>query len=83
MHAFEERPTTMSEQSAVQESMSVARDGNVLVIRIPIEDPQPSQSGKTLIVATTHGFLKSGVKVANRQVSVSITATIKPPSDSE
>jgi hypothetical protein len=48
-----------------------------LVITIPLEeDPQPSQSGKTLVVASTRGFAKTTAKVDNKDVSISVNACI-------
>ncbi len=38
--------------------MKVSIEKNELVIRIPLVEPKPSQSGKNLIVASTHGNVK-------------------------
>jgi hypothetical protein len=35
--------------------LTVTRDGDMLVIRIPIKTATPSASGKTLVVASTRG----------------------------
>lgn len=35
--------------------MNVKIEKNELVIRIPLVEPRPSQSGKTIVVATTSG----------------------------
>lgn len=61
-------------------STSVTREGNFLVIKVPIaENPQPSKSsGKTLVVASTHGAFHSTVIVKDRPVVVTLTAYIKP-----
>lgn len=38
--------------------MEVKREGNRLTITVELTDnPQPSSSGKTLMLYTTHGFL--------------------------
>lgn len=44
---------------------------NKLVITADIESGRPSKSGKTLIVATTNGF----VPVANSNMSMSLNVT--------
>ena len=51
-------------------------EGNELVIRLPLEAPHPSTSGKTLIVAGTGGFKKTTAKVGEKFVSVSVNATV-------
>ena len=51
-----------------------------LKILLPInEDPQPSTSGKTLIVATTHGNLASSVEINGSKVKVGVSAFIPNP----
>ncbi len=58
----------------------VEKDGN-LVITIPKNAKLvPSTgTGKTLIVASSHGFVPTGMQVAGAPVSVMVTATIKNP----
>lgn len=52
--------------------------GGNLIITIPIETTlQPSASGKTLCVATSHGNQKTGVQVEGREVIVGVNAYIK------
>jgi hypothetical protein len=54
-------------------------DGGMLVIRIPLETPRPSSSGKTLIVATTGGNIVTGAKLSDgRPVVVGVNAYVKP-----
>lgn len=57
--------------------MNVSKQGNMLVVEIPLEQPRPSKSGKALIVAGTGGFQKTGVEVAGKEVSISINAIVK------
>ncbi len=56
--------------------MNVTIDGNELVIRIAMQEPKPSASGKTLVLATTHGNVKSGLKVGDKEVVVGLNAYI-------
>ncbi len=52
--------------------------GNNLVITIPIsQDPQPSASGKTLIVASSGGNKETDCKVQGKPVVVGLNAYIK------
>ena len=53
------------------------KDGK-LVITIDMQDPEPSASGKTLVVASTHGNMNSGVKVQGKDVIIGLNAYIKP-----
>ena len=57
--------------------MKVSIEKDELVIRIPLQKPTPSKSGKTLIVATTGGFVQTEAKVDGKVVAVSVNATIR------
>lgn len=45
------------------DDVSVTREGDTLVIRIPIKTPTPSASGKTLVIASTRGNQKTAVQI--------------------
>lgn len=50
----------------------------VLVIRIPVNsNPPPSSSGKTLTVASTHGFQTTPVTIDGKPVKVSLNASVR------
>lgn len=51
-------------------------DGN-LVLTIPMQKPTPSSSGKTLVVASTRGNMKSEVVVDGKPVIIGLNAYIK------
>ncbi|MEY2411303.1 MAG: hypothetical protein QOF48_3973 [Verrucomicrobiota bacterium] len=54
-------------------------DGKNLVITIPLNDtPQPSATGKTLVVASSHGNFATTVTVQGQPVIVGLNAYIKP-----
>ena len=57
--------------------MQAKIENNELVIRIPIEKPKPSSSGKTLIVASTGGNTQTDVMVDGKPVFVGLNAYIK------
>jgi hypothetical protein len=59
------------------EDLSVTRDGDTLVIRIPIHKPTPSATGKTLVVASTRGNQKSGLQIDGKDVHVGVNAEPK------
>lgn len=52
-------------------------EGNELVIRVPLNaTPSPSTSGKTLVVATSHGNQKTDAKVNGQPVIIGVNAYI-------
>jgi len=57
--------------------MKVSIEKNELVIRLPLTAPTPSKSGKTLLVATTHGLQNTTAEVDGKSVIVSVNAMIK------
>ena len=61
--------------------MKVEVQGKNLVITIPLTEPTPSASGKTLVVASTHGNKEfSDAKVNGKPVTIGLNAYIKPVS---
>lgn len=57
--------------------MKVTINNKTLIIEIPIKDPPSlSASGKTLLIASTHGNFLSQVKFNGKQVTVSANAFI-------
>jgi len=51
--------------------------GNDLVITIPMQEPTPSASGKTLVIASTHGNMSTTLMVQGKPVTVGLNAYIK------
>lgn len=49
-----------------------------LIIEIDLEAPKPSSSGKTFVVASTHGNVSTGLELHGDTVKVGINAYIKP-----
>lgn len=57
--------------------MTVKIVGSTLVIEIPLNSsPVPSTTGKTLVVASTHGNKVTDVKVAGKNVVIGLNAYI-------
>ena len=52
-----------------------------LIITMQLMNPTPSKSGKTLVVATTHGNQPSTVQVKGQVVTIGVNAYIRPPAE--
>lgn len=57
--------------------MEAKIEKNELVIRIPMQKPTPSSSGKTLVIASTRGNMKTTVTVDGKPVTIGLNAYIK------
>ncbi len=57
--------------------MEVKIEGDKLVITIELQKPTPSASGKTLVVATTHGNMVTDCVIEGKPVVVGLNAYIK------
>ena len=57
--------------------MKVEIKGNELVITIPMTKPTPSASGKTLVVASSHGNQPTSAQVDGKPVVVGLNAYIR------
>jgi hypothetical protein len=64
------------EAHAMAEDLSVTRDGDMLVIRIPIKKATPSASGKTLVLASTRGNQKTAVQVDGKDLYLGVNAYV-------
>jgi hypothetical protein len=54
-----------------------------LMISLPLQTPTPSASGKTLIVASSHGVKRSAVILEGKVLCVTANAFIYPSSPDE
>lgn len=57
--------------------MTATIEGNELVIRVQLQEPTPSSSGKTLIVASSHGNQTTTATVNGKPIIVGLNAYIK------
>ena len=58
--------------------MKVSIEGKELIIRIEMEEqPTPSASGKTLVVASTRGNMTTSVLIQGKPVIIGLNAYIK------
>ena len=53
-------------------------EGKNLIISIPLQEPRPSASGKTLVVATSGGNITTSAMVSGKPVIIGLNAYIKP-----
>jgi hypothetical protein len=58
-------------------ALKVEIKGNKLFIEIDLEKPTPSSSGKTLVVASTHGNTVTTAEVDGKPVTIGLNAYIK------
>ena len=58
-------------------AMKVEIKDNKLCIEIDLEEPTPSASGKTLVVASTHGNTVTTAQVNGKPVTIGLNAYIK------
>jgi hypothetical protein len=59
-------------------------DKGNLVITIPLQEPKLSASGKTMVIASTHGTRRTAAQFDGKAVCVSANAFVYPePSDAE
>jgi hypothetical protein len=58
--------------------MKARLQGKKLIIEPPLQTPRPSASGKTMVVASSHGVQRSSVKVGGKTVCVTVNAFCYP-----
>ncbi|WP_298335066.1 hypothetical protein [Ferrimicrobium sp.] len=58
--------------------MNVEIRDNKLYIEIELDTPTPSSSGKTLVVASTHGNTVTSAMINGKPVIIGLNAYIKP-----
>jgi hypothetical protein len=57
--------------------MDVKIENGKLIISIDLQEPAPSASGKTLVVATTHGNMTTQCVINGKNVVIGLNAYIK------
>lgn len=58
--------------------LTASVEGDYLVIRVPMNaKPMPSSTGKTLVVASSHGNKQTEVEVQGKPVIVGVNAYIQ------
>lgn len=59
----------------MSQQIAKIENGN-LVITLPLQTPTASASGKTLVVASTRGNVKTDVVIDGKQVTIGVNAYI-------
>ena len=57
--------------------MEAKIENGKLIITIDLQEPTPSASGKTLVVATTHGNVATQCMIDGKNVVIGLNAYIK------
>jgi hypothetical protein len=57
--------------------MTVTSDGKRLTIILDLQSPTPSASGKTLVVASSHGNQATTTEINGKPVTVGVNAYIR------
>ena len=57
--------------------MKARIDGEKLIVEIDMQAPEPSASGKTLVVASSHGNQETEAEVNGKKVIVGLNAYIQ------
>ena len=59
-------------------AMTVEIKNQKLCIEIDLEEPKPSSSGKTLVVASTRGNVVTEAEINGKPITIGLNAYIKP-----
>jgi hypothetical protein len=59
-------------------AVRVKQDGTILKIELPLEKPIRSKSGKTTLVASTHGVITTPVRYKGRHIALVANAFVYP-----
>ncbi len=65
------------EQQTTKDTMKAEIKGTQLVITIDMQEPAPSASGKTLVVASSHGNMATTAQVNGKPVIIGLNCYIK------
>ena len=57
--------------------VKIDEDTKTLTLVLELQDPTPSASGKTLVVATTHGNVPTDIQINGKPVIVGVNAYIR------
>lgn len=59
-------------------TVKLSDDQKAIIITLPVEKPTASSSGKTLVVASSHGNQASGINLNGKAVIIGVNAYVKP-----
>jgi len=58
--------------------METRIENGFLIVKVPLQTPTPSKTGKRLLVASTHGSKMTGERINGKPVFVNVNADIGP-----
>ena len=58
--------------------VEIDKKANELVIRLPLQEPTRSSTGKTLVVGSSHGGVATAAVIDGKPVKVNVTSWIHP-----
>lgn len=65
----------MSDKTAsTDKKMKVTIENGYLVIKLPMQSPTPSSSGKTLVLASTHGNKETDCEYKGQKITLGVNA---------
>ena len=70
-------PVKVQTAQQLSPQATVTAEDGILIVRIALQQPTPSTTGKTALVARTHGNVASGVLVNGKPVFVGLNAFIR------
>ena len=56
--------------------MNVSIKGKNLLIEIPLQEPQASKTGKTLVIASTRGLMRTNATLNGQPITIGVNAII-------
>lgn len=56
---------------------TIDEQAKTLTLVLDLQDPTPSASGKTLVIATTHGNVPSDVQIDGKPLIIGVNAYIR------
>ena len=57
--------------------MKIDKEAKTLTIVLDLQEPTPSASGKTLVVATTYGNVPTEIQIDGKPVTIGVNAYIR------
>lgn len=53
-------------------------ENGFLIVKIALQEPTRSSSGKTVVIASTHGNIRTEVKYEGKLITIGLNAYYKP-----
>jgi hypothetical protein len=76
-NAIHHVPQALIKEEAMLLDAKIDEEAKTLTLVLKLQEPTPSASGKTLVVASTHGNVPAAVKIDGHDVIVGVNAYIR------